>query len=153
MSRATSLETPISQQKQPPVQTKTALIVEDDLPFARFIQVVLEDNGYRATIALNAKEALYFIHHDTPDLITLDLMMPDKTGIKLYRELRTNQQLKNTKIVILTGVDSDSQGLCSYNEFFNRVSARGQVEKPDAYLTKPIAGEDLIREIQKVMDA
>lgn len=135
-----------------PAQNKSVLVIEDEIQFARFLQAVLEDHGFNARIAPNAEEALRAVEDARPDLITLDLLMPGKTGIKLYRELRTREDLKNTRIVILTGLDSDSQGLCSYNQFFSRISDIGHVAKPDAYLTKPIDTNYFIHQIYNVLD-
>ncbi len=127
------------------------LVIEDQSQYARFVQSVFEDQGYHVQTASNAEEAMQLVAGEAPDLITLDLLMPGKTGVKLYRDLRKHENLQNTRIVILTGLDHDSQGLCSYNEFFKRISRGGQVSEPDAYLTKPIEAETLLHTAQKLL--
>ncbi len=152
MNTSISLEKTDSSTTQSTAQVKSALIVEDEAQYANFLKTVLEDHSYTVRVASNAEQALCLTQEFTPDLITLDLLMPGKTGIKLYRELRTREELHNTKIVILTGLDTDSHGLCSYDEFFKRISENGQVSKPDAYLTKPIEAESFINSINQVMN-
>ncbi len=152
MNTVISLEKSVLSASQSMVNEKSVLIIEDELQYANFLKTVLEDHCYTVRVASNADQALCLANEDVPDLITLDLLMPGKTGIKLYRELRTREYLHNTKIVILTGLDTDSHGLCSYNEFFKRISEKGQVTKPDAYLTKPIDAESFINSINRVMN-
>ncbi len=153
MCPTTVLEKPTINTSIQANQTKKILVVEDSPKYSLFLKTVFEDHGFQVSAALSAEEALQFVSNETPDLITLDLLMPGKTGIKLYRELRKQSNLANTRIVILTGVDTDSDGLCSFDEFFQRVSRGGHVPKPDAYLTKPIEAEELISSVQQAMNS
>jgi CheY-like chemotaxis protein len=152
MNTVISQEKPIFSTSQSSSTGQSVLIIEDESQYANFLKTVLEDHGFTVRVASNADQALCLANEDAPDLITLDLLMPGKTGIKLYRELRTRDDLHNTKIVILTGLDTDSHGLCSYDEFFKRIAEKGQVAKPDAYLTKPIEAELFINSINRVMN-
>lgn len=132
---------------------KNVLVIEDQPRYAGFIEDVFTDAGYRVRVAHNAEEALSLVSNDPPSLITLDLIMPGKTGIKLYRDLCKRKDLVHTRVIILTGLDHDSEGMCSYREFFERIARRGNIRKPDAYLTKPIEAEELLASARRVLAA
>ena len=66
---------------------KTILIVDDEPDSANFIGTVLEDNGYEYLIAGNGREGLELVRKEKPDLITLDLIMPEQSGIMMFQEL------------------------------------------------------------------
>ena len=89
--------------------SKTILFIEDDKPIAEMYARVLERGGYEVDFAYNGTEGLAKVALKHYDLILLDIMMPEKTGIEVLHELRgeDGQGNPDTKIVILTNLAQD----------------------------------------------
>jgi CheY-like chemotaxis protein len=89
--------------------SKTILFIEDDKPIAEMYSRVLEREGYKVDFAYNGAEGIKKAQAKTYDLILLDIMMPEKTGIEVLQELRgpDGQGSPSTKIVILTNLAQD----------------------------------------------
>lgn len=117
------------------VRSKTILIVDDEPDVCTYISTLLEDHGYETISAGNGEEALVRLQASSPDLITLDISMPEKSGVRLYREMKEDPRWKKIPIVIITGVAEDFQKF---------ISTRRQVPPPEGYLTKPINREEFL---------
>lgn len=89
--------------------SKTILFIEDDKPIAEMYSRVLEREGYQVEFAYNGEEGLEKASAKSYDLILLDIMMPEKTGIDVLHELRGPDGTghSETKIVILTNLAQD----------------------------------------------
>jgi CheY-like chemotaxis protein len=89
--------------------SKTILFIEDDKPIAEMYARVLEREGYQVEFAYNGNEGLAKARSKHYDLILLDIMMPEKTGIEVLQELRGDdgKGTPDTKIVILTNLAQD----------------------------------------------
>ncbi|HEY6736222.1 MAG TPA: response regulator [Candidatus Saccharimonadia bacterium] len=89
--------------------SKTILFIEDDKPIAEMYARILERNGYQVDFAYNGADGLKMAEDKQYDLILLDIMMPEKTGIEVLHELRgeDGSGYPNTKIVILTNLAQD----------------------------------------------
>ena len=115
---------------------KTILVVDDDPDARDFFITVLEDNGYATVSARDGNEALERIGEAVPDLVTLDVTMPEKSGVGVYRKLREEEAYKSIPVIIITGVSDD---------FKHFISSRRKVPPPEGYLSKPIEPEELVR--------
>ncbi|MGD2120444.1 MAG: response regulator [Gemmatimonadota bacterium] len=118
-----------------PDGVKTVLVVDDDPDAVDFFVTVLEDNGYQTVSARDGNEALDRIQERIPDLITLDVTMPEKSGVGVYRKLRETEEYEGIPVIIITGVSDD------FKQF---ISSRRQVPPPEGYLSKPIESADLL---------
>jgi CheY-like chemotaxis protein len=118
------------------------LVVDDEPDVVTFLTTLLEDNGYETASAGNGAEALRRIRERRPDLVTLDVTMPEQSGVKTFRELKTDPALKGIPVVIVTGVTGDFQKF---------ISERKAVPPPDAYLAKPIAEAVFLETIRKLL--
>ncbi len=108
---------------------KTVLVVDDEPDTVAFLTTLLEDNGFATISAGDGAQARAILEEQRPDLISLDITMPEKSGVRLYRELRDSEKLKDIPIIIVTGVSDD---------FERFISSRKQVPPPDGYVPKPI---------------
>jgi len=113
-----------------------------------FTTTVLEENGYLPIEAGNGEEGLQMIQSEKPDLIILDVLMPRQSGIRLYRELKTNKSLAKIKVIILSGIAKKTflrsqQALTEFGET--------AVPEPDFYLEKPVDADVLAETIQKAI--
>ena len=127
---------------------KKVLCVDDDPDIRLFVTTVLEENGYTPLTAANGKEGLEIIKKERPDLVTLDVLMPRQSGIKMYRELKTDDSLKNIPIIILSGIARRTflRSQEALTEFGSE-----NVPEPEAYLEKPVEPEELAEIIKKVI--
>jgi CheY-like chemotaxis protein len=87
--------------------TKSALIVEDDLQTAELTQRNLEKAGWKTTIATNGRIALESLSAAPPDLILLDLMMPEMDGFEFVCKMNQNPNWTHIPVVVLTAMDLD----------------------------------------------
>ena len=124
-----------------PFAGKRILVVDDEPDQRLFIATVLEDNGAEILQAGDADEALAIARAEKPDLITLDLSMPGKSGTELYSDLRYSDDLKETPICIITGHPAMRKTL------YERT-----VPAPDGYLDKPVAEDRLVINIRKIFE-
>lgn len=127
---------------------KKVLVVDDDPDVRMFSITVLEENGYEPIEATNGEEGMTLIRQEKPDLIILDVLMPRESGIKLYRELKTDDELKNIPVVILSGINEKSflRSQKALTEF-----GGAEVPTPEFYLEKPVEAEELANTINKIM--
>jgi len=110
-----------------------------------YLETVLDDAGFNVLTASNGEEALEKVKEKKPDFISLDLVMPKKSGIKFYYELRRNKEWVKIPVVIVTGHARDELGKKDLAELFEGKTISG----PKVYLEKPVKPEDFINMIKK----
>jgi CheY-like chemotaxis protein len=86
------------------MEKRKILVVDDEEDTVEFLTELLEDNGYEVTPAHNGVEALALILRERPDLILLDLQMPEETGTGLYRKLHRSKKYKDIPVIVISGV-------------------------------------------------
>ena len=132
--------------------TKKILIVDDDEDVILFLSTVLQDRGYEAIHAMDGKRGLEVAKAESPALILLDLMMPQKSGISLLADLKKDSKLKKIPVIMITGVSGET-GIDL--ELFFRKGDETDLEttspRPDGYLEKPVDAGELIRLIEEFL--
>ena len=128
--------------------SKKVLIVDDDPDVRLFNTTVVEESGYTPIEAANGEEGLKIIKKDRPDLVVLDVLMPKQSGIRLYRELKTDKSLVGIPVIILSGVAKRTflRSQKALTEFGDK-----PVPEPENYLEKPVEPEELAAEIKKFL--
>ncbi len=121
---------------------KRILVVDDEDDVVRYFKTLFEDNGYEAITAKDGAEAMEKIRASRPDLVTLDITMPNKSGVRAYRDIKESDELKSIPVLIVTGVQP---------EFRNFISTRSQVPPPEGYLEKPVALGDVLAEVRRLI--
>jgi DNA-binding response OmpR family regulator len=100
---------------------KTILIIEDNPASIRFIQSHLEKHGYRTVVAENGFHGLKMARDIRPNLILLDIMLPDLDGHKICRMIKFNRELKNIPVAMFTSRDTEEDAdlakKCGANAF------------------------------------
>lgn len=126
---------------------KKILIVDDESDVAVYLATALRANGYEAVIAHDAKTALDAVQMNRPDLISLDIVMPEESGIALYRKLKTEPKSAAIPVIIVSGV-----GDAGAQEFQSCVSEES-IAEPDCFMDKPIDVDEYIATIARLTAA
>lgn len=113
------------------------LIAEDELQIARLIELELSYEGFQVDIAKTGKEALEKIESFKPDLIVLDLILPEMEGLEVTRRIRSDGN--DVPVIVLTGKDALSDKVNSLDS------------GADDYITKPFATEELLARIRAIV--
>ena len=130
------------------MKEKNILVVEDDLHMRIFITTVLETSGYNATASKDGQEGIRKVKEDRPDLIILDVMMPEEGGVSMYRQLKTDNQLRDIPVVMLSGVESKT---FLHSLKMMSIGLRDPLPAPEAYVEKPPKAEELLNIVQKLL--
>lgn len=130
------------------VDKKKILILDDEPHVVTYLETLLQDNGYETVSASNGKEGMEKAKEDKPDLVCLDISMPEQSGVRFYRNLKEDPDLSSVPVVIVTAVT----GYGGDPEPFKRfISSRKQVPPPDGYLSKPIDKQEFLDTIAEVL--
>lgn len=90
---------------------KKILIVDDDQNIVKYLETLFADNGYETCSATQGVEAFDVFEKEKPDLITLDLDMPEEWGTRFYRKLRKNPEYKDTPVIVVSGLSNISHAV------------------------------------------
>jgi len=126
------------------VKLANILIVDDDPDIQEAVKIILETQPYKLTFASNGEECLGQVKKSTPDLILLDLLMPQKDGFEVIKELRAYHSYPRIPILILTAVRKEA-GDRRYE------LETGLSMDVDDYVEKPIQPNDLIHRVEKIL--
>ena len=121
---------------------KKILVVDDEMDMRTFVCSLLGTCGYKTIEATNGLEGIQKAKRSKPELIIMDAMMPKEGGIQMYRELKTDEDLKDIPVIMLSGLAKKT--------FFHSqklLSAHiGQtVPEPEAYIEKPPESEEILQ--------
>ena len=112
------------------------LLVDDEPRIRRVLRLALEDEGYQVFEAANGLDALTALRHDTPDVVLLDLMLPDRDGFAVCREIRRTSDVP----VIMVTARADSHDVVA-----------GLEAGADDYVTKPLVAKELSARIRALL--
>lgn len=126
--------------------SKKILIVDDEPDMITFLNTLLEENGYETDTAGNGKDAARKIKAALPDLILLDLMMPERSGVALYRDLRKNEETKDIPVIMITAFNEQEYPLADFQKQVYEESVPG----PQAYMKKPVDKDKLLEAVKKL---
>ncbi len=121
---------------------KTVLVVDDEPDARDFLCTVLQDNGFATVTANDGTEAIAAIEQSPPDLVALDITMPEKSGVAVYRRLKEDDQLKAIPVIVVTGISDD---------FKKFISSRRQVPPPEGYISKPVDHEEFLKMVKDLL--
>jgi CheY-like chemotaxis protein len=124
------------------------LVVEDEPDFAALLRSMLTKAGYTVATAYNCEDALAETRKHRPDVITLDIRMPRKSGALFYRRLKADEAFRGVPVVVVTGLTHDRDMENLIRSFLEP----GHVPPPEAYLEKPVEEPWLLRIIQEAID-
>ena len=123
---------------------KKILLVDDDPDLLNAVRMILEAKNYEVAAAYGGVEGLQKARTENPDLIVLDVMMPDKDGYAVCKELKSDPQLSRTPVLLLTAVVSH----ISTTRFTQQM---GLETEADDYIDKPVEPEVLVKRIETLL--
>jgi DNA-binding response OmpR family regulator len=115
------------------------LIADDEPNIVTALEFLLRGRGYEVDVARNGAEALERIRATRPDLVLLDVMMPEKSGYDVCREIRRHPELARTKVVMLSAKGSQAD------------MGKGVDAGADLYITKPFSNRELLERIGELL--
>jgi len=118
---------------------QTILIVDDSSETVRALRVFLEDAGFRILSAYDGTSGIQLIRAEHPDLIILDLMLPDQNGLDITRLLRADSALKSIPIIMLTARVDDTDKIV------------GLEVGADDYITKPFSTQEVVERVRELL--
>jgi len=117
------------------------LLIDDDPDFVEATRVVLESGGYQVVTAYDGKEGLERVRKDNPDLVILDIIMPEEDGFKVCEALKADPKLSEIPVIILTSLSE------RWSEVTLSVTEGLKLEAED-YIDKPVEPEELLRRVE-----
>ncbi len=117
--------------------------------FLVFLGTLLRKTGYEVCEACDGVEGMKKVIEEKPDLVCLDLLMPEKTGIKMYREMRKDESLAKVPVIMVTGFSTPAIGYMDFKKFIHERS----IPAPEGYIEKPIDKDQFLEAVKQVLGA
>lgn len=119
--------------------------MDDEPEQIDFASMLLEENGYIPISAMNGVEGMEKVKTEKPDLILLDILMPQRGGIGMYHDLKHNEETKEIPVIIVTGVAKGSP-------FKVVMMTPGQdIPPPDGYVEKPMNPDVVLKLVRELL--
>ncbi|MFA6222801.1 MAG: response regulator [Desulfomonilaceae bacterium] len=126
---------------------KKILVIDDEPDVLVFLGTLLRKNGYEVCEAEDGVQGLKMVIDEKPDLVCLDLLMPEKTGIKMYREMRKDDKLKEVPVIMVTGFSTSPIGYMDFKKFIHHRS----IPAPEGYIEKPVNRDEFLKAVKEVL--
>lgn len=123
----------------------TVLVVDDERDVLLFLQSSLEDAGFTVLTASDGNQALEQLKNNEVHFISLDLVMPNKSGAKCLYEIRKHKEWSRIPVVVVTGHARDELGRSDFEEIFSGKTISG----PQVYLEKPVKPNDYVNMVKR----
>lgn len=119
------------------IKVKKILVVDDSITMVRMIQALLEQGGYCAIGISDPNQIERTIDAERPNLILLDVVMPNRNGFQICRSLKNSQAYMNIPVIVVTSKSTSSDRYWAEQQGAN------------GYIVKPFAPEDLLKEVRR----
>jgi DNA-binding response OmpR family regulator len=123
-------------------EKKRILVVDDDSDIRNIVEIALEAEGYEVLTGANGNQALEIIEREPLDLILLDLMMPEKSGYVVCKQIKADEKYKNIPVLVMSAIDRDSG---QTPEFWN------QAVGSDDFLSKPFEVSHMMGKVKYLL--
>lgn len=117
------------------------LCIEDETDMIDLIRIILERKGFEVEGASGGEEGLQKLHETRPDLVLLDLMMPDIDGWEVYQQMKADETTREIPVIVVTAKAQNIDKVLGL-----------QIAKVDDYISKPFSPEDLLQSVEKVLE-
>jgi len=120
--------------------SKKILCIEDEPEMIDLIRLILSRRGFEITGANGGKEGLEMVRRDHPDLVLLDLMMPQMDGWEVYQQMKADQATKDIPVIVVTAKAQSIDKVLGLH-----------IAKVDDYITKPFSPQELLASVDNVL--
>jgi CheY-like chemotaxis protein len=124
------------------------LVVDDEPDVVTYLCTLLQENGAVAASAQDAASGMACAREFHPDLICLDILMPDKSGVLMYEELKTDPVLKAVPVLIVTGFRLKDRPMVE----FQALLERKRLPSPAGYLEKPMERDFFLKVVKTILE-
>jgi len=124
------------------------LIVDDEEPIGQVLKAGLEMNGFAVRYEARSTHVIKACLEFHPDLVLLDITMPEKSGVRFYRDLKEDPQLRSTPVIVVTAVTGYGADPAPFRNF---LGTRSQVPPPEGFFSKPIDRETFLAAVKGVL--
>jgi two-component system response regulator VicR len=121
---------------------KRILCIEDEQEMIDLIRLILSRRGFDVKGASGGMEGLKMVRQDLPDLVLLDLMMPDLDGWEVYQQMKADEKTRNIPVIVVTAKAQNIDRVLGLH-----------IAKVDDYITKPFSPQDLLNSVERVLSS
>lgn len=119
---------------------KRVVCIEDEPEMIDLVKLILSRRGYQVVGAMGGREGLEAIRREQPDLVLLDLMMPDMDGWEVYQKMKADEATKAIPVIVVTAKAQSIDKVLGLH-----------IAKVDDYITKPFGPQELLESVEKVL--
>ena len=119
--------------------TKKILVVDDDPYILMSLEFLMKKNGFEVMVARNGTEALDIVEKQVPDIVLLDIMMPDVDGYAICKHIKSSKKLKEAKVVFMSVKSKETD------------IRKGYDLGASLYVTKPFSTRQLLKQVQELI--
>jgi two-component system response regulator VicR len=121
-------------------EKKVVVCIEDEREMIDLVKLILGRKGFDLVGAVGGREGLETVRRLKPDLVLLDLMMPDMDGWEVYQQIKADDELKDTPVIVVTAKAQSIDKVLGLH-----------IAKVDDYVTKPFSPQELLQSVNKVL--
>ena len=122
-------------------KVKRIICIEDEPEMVDLIRLILSRRGFEVSGSQGGQDGLEIVRKELPDLILLDLMMPDLDGWEVYQQLRADDKTKHIPVIVVTAKAQSIDKVLGLH-----------IAKVEDYIAKPFSPQELIESVEKVLD-
>ncbi len=128
---------------------KNIMIIDDEEDIRTYLMAVLEDNGFQTCTPAQEENVMHALQREQPDLVLLDIMMPRRSGISIFRDLRNTAQIEHVPVALISGIEK-ATGF--FNGEIGALPDGTDLRPPDGFIEKPIRIEQLLEVVEKILE-
>lgn len=121
--------------------TKHIIYIEDEQEMIDLVRLILSRKGYQVKGAIGGQEGLDLVRAESPDLVLLDLMMPDMDGWAVYQQMKAGTTTRGIPVIVITAKAQNIDKVLGVH-----------IAKVDDYISKPFSPQQLIESVEKVLN-
>jgi DNA-binding response OmpR family regulator len=118
---------------------KQVIYIEDEQEMIDLVSLILNRKGYVVTGAIGGRDGLDLVRQKRPDLVLLDLMMPDMDGWEVFQQMKADEKLRQIPVIVITAKAQSIDKVLGLH-----------IAKVDDYISKPFSPQDLLESVEKV---
>ncbi len=123
-------------------ESKRLAYIEDEPEMIDLVRIILARRGYQVLGANGGQEGLELVRKEMPDLVLLDLMMPDMDGWDVYHQIKSDEATRSIPVIVITAKAQDIDKILGL-----------RVAKVEDYISKPFSPQELVERVEQVLSA